>query len=56
MRREVAAGPVCVSHVHSSCAEGIEGLYSKELGIKYTEFEHIVVGHVRSCEHHMNIM
>ena len=48
MRVKVEAGPVsmCVSHVHSSCAEGIEGLYSKELGIRYTEFEHIVVGHV----------
>ena len=42
---------LCVCHMcRSSYAEGIEGLYSKELGIRYTEFEHIVVGHVRSCE------
>ena len=30
------------------CADGIEGLFSRELGIKYTEFEHIVVSHVSS--------
>ena len=48
---------VYVCHMcHSSYVEGIEGLYSKELGIRYTEFEHVVVGHVRSCEHHVNIM
>jgi len=30
------------------CADGIEGLFCRELGIKYTEFEHIVVSHVSS--------
>lgn len=47
---------VCVTCVYSSCAEGIEGLYSRELGIKYTEFEHIVVGHMGIMWGHVNIM
>lgn len=41
------------------CADGIEGLFCRELGIKYTEFEHIVVGHVSSMWYllcHVSIM
>ena len=31
------------THPHTHIIDGIEGIYSRELGIRYFQFEHIVV-------------
>ncbi len=39
---------ICMYHVHVH-TDGIEGNYSKELCIKYPQFEHIVVSYNYYC-------